>query len=83
MRRNPTLLGLDHLLEGQLLDAPAQRRQDLELVKKLVHQYTAGLAMYKCDNCGFRARHYYWHCPACGEWETYSPRRNEEKGHPP
>ena len=82
MRRNPTLLGLDKLLEAQLLDAPVQRRQDLELVRDLVHQHTRTLEMYKCDNCGFRARQYYWHCPACGEWETYSPRRTEEKGTP-
>ena len=82
MRRSPTLLGLDKLLGAQLLDAPVQRRQDLELVKNLVHQHTRTLAMYKCDNCGFRARQYYWHCPACGEWETYSPRRAEEKGLP-
>jgi lipopolysaccharide biosynthesis regulator YciM len=82
MRRNPTLLGLDKLLEAQLLDAPVQRRHDLELVKNLVHQHTRSLAMYKCDNCGFRARQFYWHCPACGEWETYSPRRTEEKGAP-
>ena len=79
MRRSPTLLGLDKLLEAQLLDAPVQRRHDLELVKNLVHQHTRTLAMYKCDNCGFRARQYYWHCPACGEWETYLPRRAEEK----
>jgi lipopolysaccharide biosynthesis regulator YciM len=82
MRRSPTLLGLDKLLEAQLLDAPVQRRQDLELVKNLVHQHTRTLSMYKCDNCGFRARQYYWHCPACGEWETYSPRRAEEKALP-
>jgi lipopolysaccharide biosynthesis regulator YciM len=82
MRRNPTLLGLDKLLEAQLLEAPVQRRHDLELVKNLVHQHTRTLAMYKCDNCGFRARQYYWRCPACGEWETYSPRRTEEKSLP-
>jgi len=82
MRRSPTLLGLDKLLEAQLLDAPVQRRHDLELVRNLVHQHTRSLAMYKCDNCGFRARQYYWHCPACGEWETYSPRRTEEKESP-
>lgn len=80
LRRNPTLLGLDKLLEAQLLDAPVERRRDLELIKQLVHQHTRGLAMYKCDNCGFRARQFYWHCPACAGWETYSPRRTEEKG---
>jgi lipopolysaccharide biosynthesis regulator YciM len=82
MQRNPTLLGLDKLLEAQWLDAPLERRHDLELVKNLVHQHTRTLAMYQCDNCGFRARQYYWHCPACGEWETYSPRRSEEKALP-
>jgi lipopolysaccharide biosynthesis regulator YciM len=82
MQRNPTLLGLDKLLEAQWLDAPLERRHDLELVKNLVHQHTRTLAMYQCDNCGFRARQHYWHCPACGEWETYSPRRSEEKALP-
>jgi lipopolysaccharide biosynthesis regulator YciM len=79
LRRSPTLLGLDKLLEAQLLEVPAERRQDLELTRTLVHQHTRGLAMYKCDHCGFRARQFYWHCPACGSWETYSPRRSEEK----
>lgn len=82
LRRNPTLLGLDKLLEAQLLDAPIERRRDLELIKDLVHQHTRGLAMYKCDNCGFRARQFYWRCPACAAWETYAPRRTEEKGLP-
>ena len=82
LRRSPTLLCLDKLLEAQLLDAPVERRQDLELTRNLVHQHTRGLAMYKCDHCGFRARQFYWHCPACGSWETYSPRRSEEKAVP-
>jgi lipopolysaccharide assembly protein B len=82
LRRTPTLLGLDKLLEAQLLDAPIERRRDLELIKGLVNQHTRGLSMYRCDKCGFRARQYYWHCPACAGWETYSPRRTEEKALP-
>ena len=78
LRRTPTLLGLDKLLEAQILEAPLARRRDLELVKELVNQHIRSLAMYKCENCGFRARQYYWHCPACAAWETYSPRRTEE-----
>jgi lipopolysaccharide biosynthesis regulator YciM len=77
LARNPTLLGLDRLLEAQLLAAPAERRHDLELVKQLVGQHIKRLGMYKCDHCGFRARQYYWRCPGCGKWETYSPRRTE------
>ena len=82
LKRNPTLLGLDKLLEAQILEAPVTRRHELELVKNLVQQHTRALAMYKCDHCGFRARQFYWRCPACGEWETYSPRRTEEKALP-
>jgi lipopolysaccharide biosynthesis regulator YciM len=77
LARNPTLLGLDRLLEAQLAAAPADRRHDLELVKQLVAQHTKRLGMYKCEQCGFRARQYYWRCPGCGKWETYSPRRTE------
>ena len=78
LRRNPTLLGLDKLLEAQLMIAPAERRPDLELVKNLVHNHTRRLARYRCENCGFKARQFYWQCPGCAGWETYPPRRTEE-----
>ncbi len=80
LQRNPTLLGLDKLLEARLLEVADDRRADVEMVKKLVHQRTRSLAMYRCSNCGFKARQFYWHCPACHGWETYSPRRSEENG---
>jgi len=47
LARNPTLLGLDKLLEAQLLAAPAERRHDLELVKGLVGQHIKRLGMYR------------------------------------
>lgn len=78
LRRNPTLLGLDKLLETQLVMAPPERRGDLELVKSIIHGQTRRLARYRCEACGFKARQFYWHCPACGGWETYPPRRSEE-----
>jgi lipopolysaccharide biosynthesis regulator YciM len=77
LTRNPTLLGLDKLLEAQLMAAPADRRNDLELVKNLVSQHIKRLGMYRCEQCGFRAKQYYWRCPGCNKWETYSPRRTE------
>jgi len=78
LRRNPTLTGLDRMLEANILTAPAESRQDLELVKALVHGQTRQLARYRCENCGFRARQFYWQCPACNQWETFPPRRTEE-----
>ena len=78
LRRNPTLLGLDKLLEAALLTAPLEQRTDIELVKGLVHGHTRRVARYRCDACGFKARQFYWRCPACGGWETYPPKRTEE-----
>ncbi len=80
LRQHPSLLGLNKLLEATLLDVKTERRTDIELVHNLVHQRTRGLAMYRCKQCGFKAKHFYWHCPACHGWETYSPRRTEETG---
>jgi lipopolysaccharide biosynthesis regulator YciM len=77
LARNPTLIGLDRLLEAELLSAPADRRRDLELVKGLVGQHIKRLGMYRCEQCGFRAKQYYWRCPGCQKWETYSPKRTE------
>jgi len=79
LRRNPTLLGLDRLLEAQIVGAASpDRRRDLELVRNLVHSHTRRLARYRCETCGFKARQFHWLCPACGGWETYPPRRSEE-----
>ncbi|MDO8312278.1 MAG: lipopolysaccharide assembly protein LapB [Sideroxyarcus sp.] len=80
LKRNPTLLGLDKLLEAQLLETSSERRADIELVKNLIHNRTRSLAMYRCGHCGFKARQFYWHCPACHSWESYSPKRSEENG---
>jgi lipopolysaccharide biosynthesis regulator YciM len=82
LERNPTLLGLDKLLEARLLEVPVDMRADVELVKDLVHKRTRNLATYHCDHCGFKARQFYWHCPACHAWGSYSPRRGEETGMP-
>ena len=80
LKRNPSLLGLDKLLEARLLEMTGERRGDVELVKNLIYQRTRGLAMYRCKHCGFKARQFYWHCPACNSWESYSPKRSEENG---
>ena len=74
----PTLLGLDKLLEAQVLLAPPERRADLDLIKNLIHAHTRRVARYRCDDCGFKARQFHWRCPACGGWETFPPKRTEE-----
>lgn len=78
LRRTPTLLGLDKLLDARLMDARPEIRPELSMVKHLVHGYAQRLARYQCSHCGFKARQFYWQCPGCNQWETYPPRRTEE-----
>jgi lipopolysaccharide biosynthesis regulator YciM len=26
---------------------------------------------YRCSDCGFSGRNFYWHCPACHAWESF------------
>ena len=78
VKRSPTLLGLDKLLDARMLYVAPDRLQELSMVKNLVHGYAKKLARYQCSHCGFKARQFYWQCPGCSRWETYSPRRTEE-----
>ncbi len=78
LQRNPTLVGLEKLLSARLPLAPPEVQPDVALAKTIIQGYTKRLSRYRCDNCGFKARQFYWRCPACGGWETYPPRRSEE-----
>ena len=78
LQRNPTLLGLEKLMSARLPLVAPEVRPDVELAQSIIQGYTRRLSRYRCDNCGFKARQFYWRCPACGGWETYPPRRSEE-----
>jgi lipopolysaccharide assembly protein B len=77
MQKSPNLAGMTRLLEAQIAAADEPRRGELELMRTLIKQRTKNLPRYTCQNCGFRARLFYWQCPGCSGWETYAPRRVE------
>ncbi|MBO7820509.1 lipopolysaccharide assembly protein LapB [Burkholderia pseudomallei] len=74
MEKAPNLSGMLHLLDAQIAAADEPRRSELEMMRALVKQRTKNLPRYTCQNCGFRARLFYWQCPGCSGWETYAPR---------
>ncbi|MBT9611867.1 MAG: lipopolysaccharide assembly protein LapB [Burkholderiales bacterium] len=78
LQRHPSLQVYEKLLEAQLFDVSAEQRPQVQLVKNLIHQHSQRLAYYQCESCGFKARQFFWHCPACTGWETFPPRRIEE-----
>ncbi|WP_206952845.1 lipopolysaccharide assembly protein LapB [Trinickia acidisoli] len=77
MRAAPNLSGMTRLLDAQIESAEEPRRGELDLMRTLIKQRTKNLPRYTCQNCGFRARLFYWQCPGCSGWETYAPRRIE------
>jgi lipopolysaccharide assembly protein B len=76
LRRHPSLLGFERLLETRL--TMNKDDAELQLLTSLLRAQTRNVARYRCSRCGFRAREYHWHCPGCTGWDTYPPRRIEE-----
>lgn len=44
--------------------------------RSVAHEIGALLAHaenYRCLECGFSGRNFYWHCPACHAWDSFEP----------
>jgi lipopolysaccharide biosynthesis regulator YciM len=42
--------------------------------QRIAHEIGALLAQaekYRCNECGFSGRSFYWHCPACHSWDSF------------
>ena len=81
MRHTPSLSAMALRVQARLTLAEVARNdkaaQEFKASYGLLKQRTNTLARYTCGNCGFRARRFYWQCPGCNHWESYSPRRGE------
>jgi lipopolysaccharide biosynthesis regulator YciM len=80
LQAHPTLVGLDRVLAARaaLAVRDAQTGEETALHRKVVHTHAERLAAYLCSDCGFKSRQYFWHCPACGGWDTFPPRLTAE-----
>lgn len=78
LKVHPTMPSLRKVLEAHLLVAPDDQKYELEIIGKLLTEATREHTMYYCSHCGFKARQYFWHCPACSEWESYPPVRGRK-----
>ena len=81
MRYSPSLTALAKRLEARkaiaLAKADDTNSTDLQVTLDLLKQKTNSLARYTCGSCGFRAKRFYWQCPGCNNWDSYSPKRSE------
>jgi lipopolysaccharide biosynthesis regulator YciM len=44
---------------------------ELERVAQELGALLAHAERYRCAECGFSGRGFYWHCPACQSWESF------------
>jgi len=80
LKRHPSLRALDDYLQASNALQPAdQPEQSVEyrLAQDLVHRQVSRSAYYLCTSCGFKARQFFWQCPACARWESIPPEREE------
>lgn len=77
LRERPSMLGYARLLEARGALAAVEHKTDIEGLRKVILDNSRSQAMYHCAQCGFKARQYFWHCPACNEWESFPPKRGE------
>jgi lipopolysaccharide biosynthesis regulator YciM len=61
------VLSQDATLQAVWQAGPAQ-------YERTAHEIGALLALaekYRCNECGFSGRNFYWHCPACHSWASF------------
>jgi lipopolysaccharide biosynthesis regulator YciM len=49
--------------DAQLVDARRVARE--------IGALLANAEKYRCNECGFAGRNFYWHCPACHTWDSF------------
>ena len=77
LKRHPSLRALDDYLQAS--NAVNPEAMESRLAQDLVHRQVSRLAYFQCASCGFKARQYFWQCPACARWESIPPERVEHE----
>lgn len=77
VHRHPTLSGVYRLIEAHMNLLPAESKLDAEMMRSVVSKYAQKAMMYRCRRCNFKSQIFFWHCPACNQWESFTPNRTE------
>ncbi|MEE4278299.1 MAG: lipopolysaccharide assembly protein LapB [Halieaceae bacterium] len=68
----PSLRGLLRLIRLQVAAPATQPGADsLDMLGLLLDRLIAERPVYRCDHCGFSAKHRLWFCPGCKYWGTF------------
>lgn len=75
VRRRPTLTGTYRLLGVLQSNINPKWKVDVDMMRSVVGMQMQKSVMYRCRHCHFKSQVYFWHCPACNKWETFTPNR--------
>jgi lipopolysaccharide biosynthesis regulator YciM len=73
IHRQPSLRGLEHLIELYLQNSQGDTRNKLGLLHDLVQGLLADKPHYHCLSCGFTSKSLFWQCPRCYQWGSIKP----------
>ncbi|MFT4767363.1 MAG: lipopolysaccharide biosynthesis regulator YciM [Glaciecola sp.] len=74
----PSMRGLLRLIRIQQEEKPEAPGDSLSMLSVLLHRLIEVRPAYRCDHCGFSARHLLWFCPGCKYWGTFRTIRTAE-----
>ncbi|MDP9007431.1 MAG: tetratricopeptide repeat protein [Pseudomonadota bacterium] len=57
----------DSTLQAVWREGPTQSERIAQEIGALLAQ----AEKYRCNECGFSGRNFYWHCPACHSWDSF------------
>jgi len=77
VRAKPDLNGVYRLLGVQISGLNPAWKADADMIRGVVGRQLQKSWMYRCRNCHFKSQVFFWHCPACNKWETFTPGRIE------
>lgn len=73
LRKNPSLRGLNRLVQFILVQADGLIQKDLLLLQELIEKMLINKPLYRCQACGFSGRILQWQCPSCKRWDVIKP----------
>lgn len=77
VRAKPDLNGVYRLLGVQISGLSPMLKADADMVRGVIGHQLQKSRVYRCRNCHFKSQAFFWHCPACNKWETFTPNRIE------
>lgn len=77
VRRRPDLQGIDRLLSMHFAQLNPEWKADVDMMRAVIGRHIRQSHVYRCRRCHFKSQSFFWYCPACNEWETFTPNRTE------